>query len=74
MVARILEDYQVDPAQAIYIGDRYEDGLAADHNHMDFVMVTWGYADQVNTQLKSSWVECLNVKALQSILVGTDLP
>ena len=69
MVARILDDYQIDPAQAIYIGDRYEDGLAADHNHLDFVMVTWGYADQVKTQLKANWVECLDVKELQSHLM-----
>lgn len=71
MVARILEDYQINPAQAVYIGDRYEDGLAADHNHIDFVMVTWGYSDQFKTQLKSSWAECLDVKALQSHLMTT---
>lgn len=70
MVARILDDYQIDPAQAIYIGDRYEDGLAADHNHMDFVMVTWGYADQSVTTLKSNWLTCSDIKTLQNVLVN----
>ena len=68
MVARILKDYQINPTQAIYIGDRYEDGLAADHNQMAFAMATWGYADKATMTLKPDWLECQNVEALKNLL------
>jgi len=64
MLERILKDLQLDCAQTIYIGDRYEDGLAADHNGLDFVMVTWGYLDKAASTLKSHWQQCENVKDL----------
>jgi phosphoglycolate phosphatase len=69
MVAQILIDYKIAPDQAIYIGDRFEDGLAADHNQLSFIMVTWGYADKLATKLKPHWQACHQVKALQNLLV-----
>lgn len=69
MVAQILKDYQINPEQVIYIGDRYEDGLAADHNQLAFSMVTWGYADQATTALKPGWLECQDVQGLQNLLM-----
>jgi phosphoglycolate phosphatase len=69
MVAQILADYKIDPKEAIYIGDQYDDGLAADYNQMQFVMVTWGYADKVTTILKPSWLKCRNVKELQNLFM-----
>jgi len=69
MVAQIMADYKIEPDQAIYIGDRYEDGLAADDNQVSFVMVTWGYADKLATKLKPNWVACHQVNALQNLLV-----
>ncbi len=67
MVAQILDDYQIKAEEAIYIGDRYEDGLAADYNHLTFVMVTWGYADN-STKLEAGWLNCNRVDELQTIL------
>jgi len=64
MLERMLLDLQLDRAQTIYIGDRYEDGLAADHNGLDFVMVNWGYSDSAISPLKSHWKHCENVKDL----------
>lgn len=72
MVAQILADYKIEPDHAIYIGDRYEDGLAADDNQLSFVMVTWGYADKLATTLKPHWLACHQVKALQELLVCYD--
>jgi len=69
MVAQILSDYQIDPAQAIYIGDRYEDGLAADHNQIPFAMVTWGYADKTVTELQPNWLICQHAKDLEQLLI-----
>lgn len=69
MVAQILSDYQIDLAQAIYIGDRYEDGLAADHNQIPFAMVTWGYADKTVTELQQHWLICQHAKDLEQLLI-----
>jgi len=69
MVERILSDYAINPTEAIYIGDRYEDGLAADENQIDFAMVTWGYADKMTTKLKPSWNECQDVAELETLLI-----
>jgi phosphoglycolate phosphatase len=69
MVERMMTDYAIAPAETIYIGDRYEDGLAADYNQIDFAMVTWGYADQSVTSLKPNWLACADVKTLQALLI-----
>ena len=69
MVAQIMTDYQIDPAQAIYIGDRYEDGLAADYNQIPFAMVTWGYADKTVTELQPHWLICRHAKDLTQLLI-----
>lgn len=70
MVAQILSDYQIDPAQAIYIGDRYEDGLAANHNQIPFAMVTWGYADETVAELQPHWLICQQAEDLAQLLIG----
>lgn len=70
MVAQIMSDYQINPAQAIYIGDRYEDGLAADHNQIPFAMATWGYADKTVIELQPHWLICQHAKDLEQLLVN----
>lgn len=70
MVAQILNDFQIEPKKAIYIGDRYEDGLAADHNQMAFAMVGWGYADPAVTTLKPHWLLCEHVADLEQLLLA----
>ena len=69
MVAKIMEDHQIDPAQAIYIGDRYEDGVAADHNQLAFAMVTWGYADKAVKALQPHWLVCQHAQDLEQLLM-----
>lgn len=69
MVERIMTDFAIATADTIYVGDRYEDGLAADHNLIDFAMVTWGYADQTVTTLRPSWLTCPDVKTLHKLLI-----
>jgi phosphoglycolate phosphatase len=70
MVAQIIADYQIDPKQAIYVGDRYEDGLAADYNKMQFAMAAWGYADKAAKKLQENWFICQNTEDLKQILIG----
>ena len=55
MVGRILADHHIDASSAIYIGDRVEDGLAADDNALEFAMVTWGYVDHAAGEIPAHW-------------------
>jgi phosphoglycolate phosphatase len=70
MMAQIIADYEMKPEQAIYIGDRYEDGLAADHNQIAFAMAAWGYADKAVKKLQENWYVCQNVEDLKQRLIG----
>lgn len=42
-IATLLQDSGIDPAQAVYIGDRHEDYEAANNNDMSCLLVRWGY-------------------------------
>ena len=55
MITRILADENIAPSSAIYIGDRYEDGVAADENSLEFAMVSWGYLDDTVGEIPTHW-------------------
>ena len=69
MLEKILANSKIDPANALYIGDRYEDGIAADKNHIAFAMVAWGYGDKSIAGAESHWMLCHKVSDLQHILI-----
>jgi phosphoglycolate phosphatase len=64
MLGQILSDLSITPKDALYIGDRYEDGTAAEQNGLPFVLVSWGYFDEIATQAKSEWKTCATIEAL----------
>lgn len=41
----LLDEHALRPADALYIGDKSEDGLAAEINDLEFLGVKWGYGD-----------------------------
>lgn len=45
LLSNMLHEFEVDPSQALYIGDRTDDQIAALSNQVDFVAVAWGYGD-----------------------------
>jgi phosphoglycolate phosphatase len=55
MVGRILTDENLSPTETIYIGDRFEDGVAADENTLKFAFATWGYNDQSTGEPPAHW-------------------
>lgn len=55
MIGRILADQQLPAACTIYVGDRFEDGVAADENKLDFAFATWGYNDQASGTPPVHW-------------------
>lgn len=48
VIARALALHGIDPAAALYIGDRAEDGEAATANQLPFVWATWGYGTDLD--------------------------
>jgi phosphoglycolate phosphatase len=69
LVERIMTDFAIAKDDTIYIGDRHEDGMSADHNQIDFAMVTWGYADQKVSTVRPNWLICPDVNALRELLI-----
>lgn len=65
MVGRIVQDLDLPLDECLYIGDRVEDGLAADAHRMEFILVTWGYAVDASLK-KPHWHLCTQVDALAS--------
>lgn len=41
----LLDERALHPADTLYIGDKTEDGLAAEQNGLEFLGVEWGYGD-----------------------------
>lgn len=45
LLQHLLQQHQISPSAAIYIGDKVEDGEAATSNALRFIGVSWGYGD-----------------------------
>lgn len=45
MLRALLQSEDITPAQAAYIGDKIEDGHAAQANAMEFIAARWGYGE-----------------------------
>ena len=55
MIQRLLSDQGLPRDQAIYVGDREEDGLAAQRNGLPFLAATWGYGSLAPEELQPDW-------------------
>jgi len=55
MIQRLLADQQLPHDRAIYVGDREEDGLAAQRNELPFLAATWGYGSLTPAELQPGW-------------------
>ncbi len=49
VLSNLLSVENLDKSNCIYIGDRYEDYLAAQYNSIDFYFANWGYKDKQKT-------------------------
>ena len=67
MIGAIVAEHGWAAADCLYIGDRLEDGLSADANQMDFILVTWGYAGDAS-QMKPDWQLCEHVEQLADMV------
>lgn len=71
MIAQLLSDQHIAPQDACYIGDRAEDGEAADQNHLSFVLVQWGYgpSSSDDSVLPAHWHRCASPEQLPDAVV-----
>ena len=67
MIARLLADQQIPQDQAIYIGDRSEDGESADANGLPFIAVTWGYGSLTAAEMRPDWRAAAQPAALAAL-------
>lgn len=69
MIGRLLADQAIPKDQAIYIGDRSEDGESADANGLPFIAVTWGYGSLNADEMRSGWRAAALPEALAELLL-----
>ncbi len=48
VIAWVLAQHGIEPAQALYVGDRAEDGEAATANALAFAWANWGYGSELD--------------------------
>ncbi len=70
MIARLLADRGIPSDQAIYIGDRSEDGESADANGLPFIAVTWGYGSLNRSEMRAGWRAAATPEALAGLLLA----
>jgi phosphoglycolate phosphatase len=60
MIATLIQNEAIDCGQAVYVGDRHEDSVAATQNNIKFLMVQWGYESKA---LLNSYPNKINTAA-----------
>ena len=70
MIARLLAEQNIPRDQAIYIGDRSEDGESADANNLPFIAVTWGYGSLTASEMRPGWRAAAQPAVLRELLLA----
>lgn len=67
MIGRLMAAHDLSPQQSLYIGDRLEDGQAAEANQLPFVLASWGYAGDL-VAAPAHWPVCAAADALPAVI------
>ena len=70
MIARLLQDRGIARADAVYVGDRGEDGESADANRLPFIAATWGYGSLEAGEMAPHWRAAAGPAALADEILG----
>lgn len=70
MIARLLAERGIAHDDAVYIGDRAEDGESADANRLPFIAATWGYGSLQPGGMAAHWQAAASPAALADALLG----
>ena len=71
MIGRLLQDRAIPREDAVYVGDRSEDGESADANGLPFIAATWGYGSLGDDELAPNWRAAASPQALADALLGS---
>lgn len=56
LLGSLLRELSVQAADSVYMGDKLEDGKAAEANQMPFIAAGWGYGEWSSSILKPEWL------------------
>ncbi|MCL1861086.1 MAG: HAD family hydrolase [Proteobacteria bacterium] len=70
LLGRLLADSEIDARRAVYVGDRIEDGEAAEANDLPFIAATWGYGIPRAGAMSSRWFDATSPSELKQMLLG----
>ena len=70
MLERLLADREIDTRRAVYVGDRIEDGEAAEANDLPFIIATWGYGIPCDEGMPARWRKATTPSGLKRMLLG----
>ncbi len=71
MIARLMQDRGITRDQAVYVGDRSEDGESADANGLPFLAATWGYGSLSSAEMAPHWRAVATPAALADAVLST---
>jgi phosphoglycolate phosphatase len=69
LLARLLADRNIDARWAVYVGDRMEDGEAAEANALPFIAATWGYGESRADAMTAQWRSAQTPPDLTQVLL-----
>lgn len=70
MLGQLLAEQKIDAHRAVYVGDRAEDGEAAEAHGLPFIAATWGYGILPVGGAATRWREAATPAALKQMLLG----
>jgi phosphoglycolate phosphatase len=70
MIGRLLADRGIARAQAVYVGDRIEDGTSAEANDLPFIAAIWGYGSPRAATMMARWRAAQTPEELGQMLSG----
>ena len=70
MIARLLVDRGIAREDAVYVGDRAEDGDSADANGLPFIAATWGYGSLEAADIAPHWRVAASPAALATFILS----
>lgn len=65
-----LNEMHASAENSWYVGDKWEDGEAAQNNGMPFIAVDWGYGDWDGNNLPESWLNAKTALELAPLLTS----
>jgi phosphoglycolate phosphatase len=55
LIEFLLNEMGASAEESLYVGDRWEDGEAAQYNKMSFIAVGWGYGEWDSVKIRAGW-------------------